>query len=111
MTRHVSDFRRSRIQCDVTGAHPMCFTSAADYKLWHEAARGATPGPSAHCADCMPEYKRRMQAAGRCSHEDVVFVMDDDGFHEGVRPGKLPNRRRVGRPTKAEVAARAGVEA
>ena len=63
---------------------PACF-EPLQWQQWVAAARH-TGGVSAggYCTDCTPEYKARMQAAGRCEHPEIIFAVDEHGFIQGT---------------------------
>jgi hypothetical protein len=63
---------------------PDCF-SKADWDAWSRESRRSVPDSRDHaCVDCMPQFKARMMAVGRCSWPCVVFVEKDGGL-EGHR--------------------------
>jgi hypothetical protein len=68
---------------------PPCFTPE-QWVCWVEYARAATPGPSGYCADCTPEYQRRMCHEHRCLHPETTFRIRHGGI-VGVRPGAVDN--------------------
>lgn len=69
--------------------HPPCFDSSRQWELWRQAARRSgddeTLTNAKYCADCTPEFKRRMERVGRCLHPEVRFRVDGDGLLYGVR--------------------------
>jgi len=57
---------------------PACFDSDAAFAQWVAAARDSGHPVRNHCADCTPEYQRRMVAANRCEQPGrEVFVRHD----------------------------------
>lgn len=66
---------------------PLCFTSQQQFKMWMQSAR-ITGGiyENGICTDCTAEYQAKMIAAKRCTHPDVYFTHDQDGFTQGVIP-------------------------
>lgn len=57
--------------------YPACFDSFEQFKLWREAARHASPGQSYICADCLPDYQKRMIAEKRCAKPLAHFIRVD----------------------------------
>ncbi len=54
---------------------PSCFDTERQFDEWVAAARDSGHYVPNHCADCTPDYQRRMIAAGRCEHPDhEVFL-------------------------------------
>ena len=79
------------------GVFPLCFSSAAQYRIWKASAQRAKPGDSKYCADCTSEYQSDMILQRRCAYPGTTFHTAADGFLDGVRPGcRLPNRRKEG---------------
>jgi len=79
------------------GVFPLCFSSAAQYRIWKASAQRVKPGDSKYCADCTSEYQRDMILQRRCAYPGTTFHTAADGFLDGVRPGcRLPNRRKEG---------------
>lgn len=66
---------------------PACFKTQAQFDLWRELAGEQLWGNRRNdfCVDCTPEYQREMIQAHKCAHPAVMFIMDRDGFLEGVR--------------------------
>ena len=86
---HVLSFRR--------GGFPLCFSSAAQYRIWKASAQRVKPGDSKYCADCTIEYQSDMIRQHRCAYPGTTFHVTADGFLDGVRPGcRFPNRKREG---------------
>ena len=69
-----------RIQIEI----PPC-VSAEKFEKWRDAAGYAIP-KAGFCGDCLPEYQRDMMRVGKCSHPEIRFLLDEDGFMEGVSP-------------------------
>ena len=79
------------------GVFPLCFSSAAQYRIWKASAQRVKPGDSKYCADCTSEYQSDMVRQRRCAYPGTTFHPAADGFLDGVRPGcRLPNRRKEG---------------
>jgi hypothetical protein len=79
------------------GVFPLCFSSAAQYRIWKASAQRVKPGDSKYCADCTSEYQSDMILQRRCAYPGTTFHTAADGFLDGVRPGcRLPNRRKEG---------------
>ena len=79
------------------GVFPLCFSSAAQYRIWKASAQRVKPGDSQYCADCTSEYQSDMILQRRCAYPGTTFHTAADGFLDGVRPGcRLPNRRKEG---------------
>ena len=79
------------------GVCPLCFSSAAQYRIWKASAQRVKPGDSKYCADCTSEYQSDMILQRRCAYPGTTFHTAADGFLDGVRPGcRLPNRRKEG---------------
>ena len=79
------------------GVFPLCFSSAAQYRIWKASAQRVKPGDSKYCADCTSEYQSDMILQRRCAYPGTTFHPAADGFLDGVRPGcRLPNRRKEG---------------
>ena len=79
------------------GVFPLCFSSAAQYRIWKAPAQRVKPGDSKYCADCTSEYQSDMILQRRCAYPGTTFHTAADGFLDGVRPGcRLPNRRKEG---------------
>ena len=79
------------------GVFPLCFSSAAQYRIWKASAQRVKPGDSKYCADCTSEYQSYMILQRRCAYPGTTFHTAADGFLDGVRPGcRLPNRRKEG---------------
>ena len=79
------------------GVFPLCFSSAAQYRIWKASAQRVKPGDSKYCADCTSEYQSEMIRQRRCAYPGTTFHVTADGFLDGVRPGcRLPNRRKEG---------------
>lgn len=79
---------------EVMASRPGCFTDA-EWERWRSSeqtlvARGCAPSDAGFCAACTGRYKYRMTLAGKCRHENVVFVPDEDGDMVGVRPDVGP---------------------
>lgn len=56
---------------------PACWDSESNWAEWQRlnALAGSAPGkPLDHyCVDCTPEFKQRMDGAGRCAYPGVTF--------------------------------------
>ena len=79
------------------GVFPLCFSSAAQYRIWKASAQRVKPGDSKYCADCTSEYQSDMILQRRCAYPGTTFHTAADGFLDGVLPGcRLPNRRKEG---------------
>ena len=79
------------------GVFPLCFSSAAQYRIWKASAQRVKPGDSKYCADCTSEYQSDMIRQRRCAYPGTTFHTAADGFLDGVRPVcRLPNRRKEG---------------
>ena len=79
------------------GVFPLCFSSAAQYRIWKASAQRDNPGDSKYSADCPSEYQSDMIRQRRCAYPGTTFHTAADGFLDGVRPGcRLPNRRKEG---------------
>ena len=79
------------------GVFQLCFSSAAQYRIWKASAQRVKPGDSKYCADCTSEYQSDMILQRRCAYPGTTFHTAADGFLDGVRPGcRLPNRRKEG---------------
>ncbi len=77
------------------GVFPLCFSSAAQYRIWKASAQRVKPGDSKYCADCTSEYQSDMILQRRCAYPGTTFHTAADGFLDGVRPGcRLPNRKK-----------------
>jgi predicted HTH transcriptional regulator len=57
-------------------------TNRKVFEIWKEAAR-QSGGVKSFCQDCLPGYKARMTACGKCTHPEIKFREDEDGFVEG----------------------------
>jgi hypothetical protein len=68
---------------------PPCFNTQRDFDAWMRESKRfaamADVNPKNYCIDCLPDYQRRMKAAGRCAHPEVEFANHDGGVY-GVRP-------------------------
>ena len=67
---------------------PDC-VSVKQFGVWMEVAEIDPPflkAGSGFCEDCLPDYQRRMKFEGRCSHPEIRFLVDNDGFIDGVSP-------------------------
>lgn len=57
---------------------PLCWNNKANWVEWHRLnvlARDNPKRPLDHfCTDCMPEFKARMVAEGKCEHPTVRFI-------------------------------------
>ena len=79
------------------GVFPLCFSSAAQYRIWKASAQRVKPGDSKYCADCTSEYQSDMILQRRCAYPGTTFHTAADGFLDGLRPGcRLPNRTKEG---------------
>lgn len=47
---------------------PRCFDTEGQYAQWREAAKATRLPASQFCADCTPEYQRRMGEQNRCAY-------------------------------------------
>lgn len=72
------------------GNRPPCFDTDESWReyvaCWALKER-ITSGYSKHvefCRDCSPDYKREMEAAGRCKNRETVFVRKNTGEMVGV---------------------------
>ncbi len=75
------------------GDVPKCFDRES-YRLWHKAARDASPGALGPCTDCTPARKMLMKEQGRCERPEIKFRYDDDGFIEGFWPSVRKRKHR-----------------
>lgn len=66
---------------------PKCFPTAEQYAEWIEldAYSSLKGSPSEYCHDCLPEFKDRMLACGRCEHPETKFRLDTEGRIYGDR--------------------------
>ena len=74
----------------MSGAHhkpPRCFDSAYQYNIWRGLlTHSGNNIPSGYCTDCLPTFKARMQACGRCQWPATTFEFNrQDGTVSGVR--------------------------
>ena len=77
------------------GVFPLCFSSAAQYRIWKASAQRVKPGDSKYCADCTSEYQSDMILQRRCAYPGTTFHTAAGGFLGGGRPGcRLPNRKK-----------------
>lgn len=54
---------------------PACWRSREDWQEWNRFNRETLDRPLDHfCADCSPEFQRRMKESLRCIHPTVTFV-------------------------------------
>lgn len=67
---------------DTAFPFPPCFESWTDYARWRETDCKEQLGAQ-HCTDCLPSFKVRMLAAGRCGHPETGFrITQEHGFTE-----------------------------
>ena len=77
---------------ELNGPAPPCF-SEEQWDLWTAAERylarisnGETVTAHGYCTFCTPDYKQEMMNKDKCSHTQVVFVLDPpDKSIRGVR--------------------------
>ena len=59
-------------------AMPLCWDLPANWAEWQRLnafVRDNSASPLDHyCTDCLPEYKARMVAEGRCGHPETQFI-------------------------------------
>ena len=68
---------------------PLCFDSFESFTEWLWHARNTKPLEEwNYCADCLPEYKKKMIDKGRCYHPETYFMvkLKSDGIE---RSGEL----------------------
>lgn len=58
---------------------PRCWSSRDDWQWWNKYNDQVTRDnprrpPENYCADCLPEFKQQMMAAGRCAYPTVTFI-------------------------------------
>lgn len=71
---------------------PLCFTSAKDWQEWQRFAAVSVDKYLTHCTDCLPSFKEKMIAAGKCDYPLTRFksVHTKHGRELiGVRPDEL----------------------
>jgi len=64
---------------------PPCFESEIQWIEWVASAGDTSlkhkgPLPAGWCSDCLPDYKERMTAVGRCFRRDIRFVKVGPGY-------------------------------
>lgn len=73
---------------------PPCFDSDSAWREY-EVFSLDSPGNKHRCADpcrdCTPEYQRKAAEAGKCQHQEVVFIRRVDGDVVGLTSRKFNN--------------------
>jgi hypothetical protein len=73
---------------------PSCFPTAdciggTLWQKWRAAAHQAKPkGCKGHewCCDCTPAFQAQQLRQGKCTHPEVRFCVDEDGWLQGFVP-------------------------
>lgn len=72
---------RKSIVVQITSIPP-CFESVAQWVEWKslaEHSRVHVGREITFCEDCLPDYRDRMIASGRCEHPETIFVSEPGG--------------------------------